>query len=126
LAADHVIVKGNKGGQTLVNKNSIGLQNTFELMQSLFANVSKGTGAVVISAAGGKEYALESGKWNNGVFTYCVRKALEEKAADANNDSEVTITELKDYVSKEVERLTQGRQKPTARKENLEVDWRVK
>ena len=95
-------------------------------MRELFADVSKGTGAVVISAAGGKEYALESKQWNNGVFTYCVRKALEENAADKNGDKEISISELKEYVSREVETLTQGKQKPTSRKENLEFDWKVK
>src|SRR5262249_15670050 len=50
----------------------IGIKTSFELMQELFANVSKGSGSVVISAAAGNSYALESDEWHNGVFTYAI------------------------------------------------------
>jgi WD40 repeat protein len=103
----------------------VGIKTSFELMQELFANVSKGSGAVVISAAAGNSYALESDEWRNGVFTFALLSGLKSKAADANRNGEVTVTELKDYVSKEVERLTQGAQKPTSRRENLEFDFRI-
>jgi WD40 repeat protein len=43
--------------------------NTFNLMQNMFADFSNDNGIVVISAAGGLEYAFESPRWNNGVFT---------------------------------------------------------
>ncbi len=109
--------------------SGLGLQNSFELMQELFANLSRGSGAVVISAASGVGYALESADWNNGVFTYCILNGLKNKdgkmPADANNDGQVSVSELKDYVSVEVERLTNGAQKPTSRRESLEFDWRV-
>ena len=45
----------------------VGIKTSFELMQELFTNVSKGSGAVVISAAAGNSYALESDEWRNGV-----------------------------------------------------------
>jgi WD40 repeat protein len=114
-----------KGSQLLVSDDNISLSNSFELMQDIFANLSKGNGSVVISAAGGQEYALESAQWNNGVFTYCVLQALLYNKADANNNKETTIGELKKYVSAEVVKLTGGRQKPTSRRENLLFDWRV-
>lgn len=103
----------------------LGIKTSFELMQELFSNVSKGSGAVVISAAAGNSYALESDEWRNGVFTFALLSGLKSKAADTNRNGEVTVTELKDYVSKEVERLTQGAQKPTSRRENLEFDFRI-
>lgn len=103
----------------------IGIKTSFELMQELFANVSKGSGAVVISAAAGNSYALESDEWRNGVFTFALLSGLRSKLADLNKNGEITVTELKDYVSKEVERLTQGAQKPTSRRENLEFDFRI-
>ncbi len=109
--------------------SGLGLQNSFELMQELFANLSRGSGAVVISAASGVGYALESADWKNGVFTYCILNGLKSNngklPADSNKDGQVTVSELKDYVSAEVERLTNGAQKPTSRRESLEFDWGV-
>jgi WD40 repeat protein len=126
--ADTVLSAGvtgttSKGAKVIVNKKSVGLENSFELMQELFSDMSKGNGAVVISAAGGKEYALESARWNNGVFTYSVLNGLKNNAADANKDGQVSVNELKNYVSTEVQKLTSGSQKPTSRRENLENDW---
>jgi len=118
-------VPNTKGTDLLLDSTSIGLQNSFELMQELFTNLSKGNGAVVISAAGGMEYAYEGPDWKNGVFTYSVRKGLEGKEADLNRDNTITVNELKDYLYRHVETLTDGRQKPTSRRENLENDWRL-
>ena len=110
----------------ITDKDSkLGLKNSFELMQELFANLSRGSGSVVISAAGGKEYAFEGNEWNNGVFTYCVLKGLKEKEADLDKNGTITVNELKNYVSEQVEKLTGGRQKPTSRSENLEFDFKV-
>lgn len=106
-------------------KPKIGIQNSFTLMQELFADLSRGNGAVVISAAGGLEYAFEDDRWSNGVFTYSVLRGLEDMEADENDDGEVTVSELKAFVSDEVQRLTKGRQKPTSRQENLEFDFVV-
>jgi hypothetical protein len=110
----------------IVNKNKVGLNGTYELMQNLFADLSNSSGTTVISAAGGLEYAFESAKWNNGVFTYCIRNGLEQLEADANGDKTISLQELSNYVSENVTRLTNGRQKPNARQENLEFDWAVK
>lgn len=100
------------------------VQSSFELMKELFTDVSRSNGTIVISAAGGKQSALEDAKWGNGVFTYCFKKGLIDGLADTNGDG-VTINELKNYVSISVEQLTNGRQKPTTRKENIEFDWKL-
>ncbi|WP_075589868.1 caspase family protein [Labilibacter marinus] len=106
-------------------QGQIGLQNSFELMQELFTNLNRGSGAVVISAAAGDSYALESDVWNNGVFTYSVLNGLKNKEADTNKDGEVTVSELREYVINNVQDLTNGKQKPTTRQENVEYDFRV-
>lgn len=103
----------------------ISITTSFELMQEVFANVSRGSGAVVISAAAGNSYALESDEWKNGVFSFALINGLHNRRADGNKDRVITVTELKDFVSKEVERLTRGEQRPTSRHENLEFDFRV-
>ena len=94
-------------------------------MKELFADFRSSTGAVVISAAGGAEFAFESAKWKNGVFTYSVLEGLKTGNADADKNSEITVSELRDYVFARVKELTNGLQNPTSRKENLEFDFRV-
>ena len=101
----------------------LGMKTSFELMQELFSNLSKGSGAVVISAAAGDSYALESDEWQNGIFTYSILAGLKSGKADQNGDGNITVTELKAFVGREVERLTAGEQKPTSRRENLEFDF---
>ena len=106
--------------------NRLSFTNSFNLMKELFTGSERGTGTVIISAAAGDSYALESDEWNNGIFTYSILKGLRNYNADANNDKKITVSELKNYIIKEVEIQTAGRQKPTCRKENLEYDFRVK
>lgn len=108
-----------------VGGTGIGLANTFELMKELFADLQKGSGAVVISSAGGKEFALESSKWSNGVFTYSLLNGLKSQNADLNKDQKVNVDELKKYVSSEVKKLTGGKQNPTTRSENIEFNFEV-
>jgi WD40 repeat protein len=113
--------RGNK------NLDGIGLQNSFELMQELFTNLSRGSGAVVISAAAGNGYAFENHEWKNGAFTFTLLNGLKNdfQAVDTNSDQEISVNEIKNYVITGVENLTSGSQKPTCRRENLENDWRI-
>ncbi len=116
-------------GVIKLNTGKEATSSSFQVMQNLFADLSNSNGAVVISAAGGMEYALESAQWNNGVFTYCVRKGIEEKMADTeggNNDTKVTVQELQQYVSKKVSELTRGKQQPTSRRENVDFEWALR
>jgi hypothetical protein len=93
--------------------------------EDLFADLRRGTGAVVISSASGNEYALEGERWNNGVFTYAVLSGLKEGRADANKDGVITVGELQAYVIDEVRKLTAGGQNPTVRQENLDFDFQI-
>ncbi|MCX6282249.1 MAG: caspase family protein [Bacteroidetes bacterium] len=105
--------------------NPAAVQTSFELMQDLFASINQGSGAVIISAAAGNSYALESQKWNNGVFTYAIINGLKNREADLNKDGSITVSELRNYVIDQVQTLTEGRQKPTCRQENVEFDWKI-
>jgi hypothetical protein len=95
---------------------NLGLKNSFELMQSLFVNVGKSTGATIISAAAGNQFALERGDLKNGVFTFSLLEAFEKFKT-------LKISELKKMVGERVEQLTNGMQKPTSRNEVIAVDW---
>jgi WD40 repeat protein len=98
--------------------------NSFEMMQELFTDLRRGTGATVISSSSGKYFSFEDKQYQNGVYTYALKLGLEGNA-DENKDEVITVTELKEYLYKKVEALTNGKQKPTARQENLEYDFRV-
>jgi WD40 repeat protein/uncharacterized caspase-like protein len=96
------------------------------VLGDLFADLRRGTGAVVIAAAGSAEFALEGARWNNGVFTATTIEALRTDAADGNHDGVTRASELQHYVSDTVRRLTGGRQSPLFRHENLETDFPVR
>jgi uncharacterized caspase-like protein len=94
-------------------------------MQQIFSDLTKGSGAMVISSASGVEFAFESDEWKNGVFTFSLLEGLKTKKADLNKDSSITVSELRDYVMNRVTELTQGKQHPTSRKENLAFDFPI-
>ncbi|HQV54240.1 MAG TPA: caspase family protein [Chitinophagaceae bacterium] len=108
--------KGIDLGNDTIQTQQLGLKNSFELMQSLFVNVGKSTGATIISAAAGNQFALERGDLKNGVFTYSILEAMEKNPT-------MKISELKKIVGERVEQLTNGMQKPTSRNETIAVDW---
>jgi len=99
-------------------------EESFNLMQTLFFDIDRGNGAYVISAAGGSEFAYEDEKWENGVFTYSFLSALNDLGYDTwRGEQGIPISELKDYVYNKVKELTNNKQRPTSRAENLEWDW---
>ncbi len=128
-AKGEINIKETRGFKPKVTQK-VDEANTFTLMQNMFADFSNDNGIVVISAAGGLEFALESARWNNGVFTYSVLKGLEGEADKelngGNNDKKISVQELMRYVSAMVPELTKGKQQPTSRRENLEFDWILK
>jgi len=91
----------------------------------MFTDLRKGSGAMVISSASGKEFAFESAEWQNGVFTYSFLEGLKSGNADMSKDQTISVSEVRDYVGKRVNELTNGKQTPTSRTENLENDFRV-
>ncbi|MFN5182282.1 MAG: caspase family protein [Bacteroidota bacterium] len=99
--------------------------NSFELAKSVFVDFRANNGAWVISSAGATEYAMEGGKWNNGVFTYSLLTGLASKRADLNGDKKIMLSELKDFLIREVQQITNGKQKPNVRNENLSNDIRI-
>lgn len=118
ISADHGIV-GNlssKGVFVEAEEADRSYVSAFQLMQEVFADVQKGNGATIISAAGGDQYALEGGQLDNGFFTHAFLQYIK-------NEKEVTISGLKEYVNREVPRLSHGLQQPTSRGSNYSLDW---
>jgi uncharacterized caspase-like protein len=98
---------------------------TTSLLSDLFADLRRGSGSVVIGASGAAEFALESADWSNGVFTFSLLEALRDRAGDADHDGKVEVSEILGHVTRRVVELTGGRQTPTARRENLELDFAI-
>lgn len=123
----------SKTRNVLENKSNLGMQNSFTLMKEMFNDLRKGSGTTVISSAGGGEYAYEGQmmkngkieKIKNGVFTYSVLDALQNKKADIDKNGKITISELKNYVFDRVSKLTIGHQNPTFRKEVPDLDFEI-
>lgn len=112
-------------GQGVRKKEGEGLENTSELIKELFSDLRRGTGSTVISSAGGAEYAMESSTWKNGLFTYCLLYGLNSQKADLNGDGKIMLSEVQYYVRNEVSKLSQGKQQPTSRLENLSLDYPI-
>ncbi|MBI4701851.1 MAG: caspase family protein [Deltaproteobacteria bacterium] len=98
--------------------------SSYGMLTEIFADLRRGSGAMVISSATGSEYAQEDDRWHNGTFTYAVLEGLEG-AADADRDGAVRVSELREFVMMRVQELTGGAQHPTSRRENLEDDFAV-
>jgi len=110
---------------TTTIRETQGLQKTNEAVKEMFNDLRRGTGATVISSAGGAEYAMESDEWKNGLFTYCLLEGITTKNADADKNGEIMLSELQNYISVKVAELSKGRQMPTSRFENLNLDYRI-
>jgi WD40 repeat protein len=96
-----------------------------KMARLLFADIRKGTGATVISSAGGVEFAMEGADWKNGLFTYCLLNGLTNKTADLNKDGVIMLSELQTYLIENVGKLSHGRQIPTTRVQNIRQDYPV-
>ncbi|MGZ4090729.1 MAG: caspase family protein, partial [Bacteroidia bacterium] len=96
-----------------------------EMSKTVFSDLRQNSGATIISSAGGTEAAFEGEKWNNGLFTHCLLKGLKNLKADQNNDQKIMLSELQKYVSEEVYKLSEGKQMPTYRMENMVLDYEL-
>lgn len=121
---DKDVAMRSKSGDYVV-KPKIGLKNSFAYMQTLFTDISKGTGATVISAAGGMEFALESNDWQNSVFAYAILQAVDRGNADTDKNKMINISELQRYVKYSVHKMTNGKQVPTTRQVNRFGDFYI-
>lgn len=119
------IVFRSVGESEYISRDSkkFGLKNISNLLQDMFVDLRRGSGAVVITSSGGLEFSWEGGGFKNGLFTYCLLEGLKTGSADFNKDGDITVSEIQKYVSEKVEKLTNGAQVPTFRRENLDFDF---
>lgn len=91
----------------------------------IYNDLSRRSGAIVLSSSLGRELSWELDELQNGVFTEELLLALTSQAADQNSDGSVSIDELRDHISREVPKRTQEKQHPTIDRDNLEIDFRL-
>ena len=82
------------------------------------------TGVIVFASSTGKQLSKEDEKWGNGAFTRALIEGIEGQA-DITKDWYVSIAELEVWISKEVNKLTEGRQKPVTAKPKAVEDLKV-
>jgi WD40 repeat protein len=85
----------------------------------IYTDVSRRTGAIVLSSSRGGEYSYESQELENGYFTTELLAALTSNAADKNHDRVVSTSELRAYVTAAVSARSNQRQNPTVDRDNL-------
>lgn len=120
-------------GETRIREKGM-RYNSFATMKDLFVDLRRKSGTIIISAASGAEAAIEGGQIANGVFTYTVLEGMgagkeSTLLADENENGQLMISELQNYVLSRVPELTKGKQRPTSRVEYLYNDfvlWDVK
>lgn len=123
ISDSHITSRGFKALKS--KENSIDLKTSFELMKELFADLRRNNGSIIISSASGTELAYETATIKNGVFTFAVIEGLQKFNADFDRNKTITAGELRNYVVKRVSDLTNGRQNPTSRNENIDYDFTV-
>lgn len=117
-------VKFRGDGKTL--KISDEVKSVNNAIQSLFMDFSKGNGASVLVSSSGMEVAIEDNKISNGLFTYSLKQGLGNNLADTDKDGTILMSELSEFVSKNVVKLSNGIQTPGMRVENKYTDLRLK
>lgn len=101
-----------------------GISEELSVMLESFTDLERGTGSSVIAAATGGKEAQER---EHGFFTQAILQALGPKRAqaDTNKDGVINVSELRNYVIREVERLSGGTQRPMVRRENDLVNFPI-
>ena len=100
---------GAAGGRTLMPS---GTQYRTVNQDNLLARLrDTGKGRVILTASQGSEVSQEKDELGHGVFTYYLLRGLDGEA-DRNGDRTITISELYEYVSKEVPKETKNTQHP--------------
>ncbi len=97
--------------------------NARPLFEDLFADLRRGTGAVVLAASRGWGFAQEDRRWGgHGAFTHCLLQGLQQ---GVGKPGRLRVSELRGYVLQQVQRCTNGAQVPTVRADNIEYDFPV-
>ncbi|MEM7406288.1 MAG: caspase family protein [Pseudomonadota bacterium] len=118
-------VTGTRGIGVVKAKPVRDLEGSFQVLRDQFVSLREQGGVNVVAAAGGLEYALESDRFSNGVFTFALMEALQGQQADADGSGTTSLSELRTWVIARVKALTRGGQRPASRAENIYLDFDI-
>lgn len=113
--------KDGRGIDVIEIEETTGEKQINFLIESLFSNLNSGTGAFVISASAGSEYAFET-EQTGGVFTYSFLESFKTHFYSYTPDPFITTLQQETY--QKVIELTKGAQRPTTRAENTRNVWK--
>lgn len=94
-------------------------QRDRQVISGLFADLRRGSGATIIGASGGAEFALEAEELGNGVFTHLALRCVRDKEGDRDGDGRIDVRELRSFVETMASEMTGGMQNPSSRRFNL-------
>jgi hypothetical protein len=97
----------------------------FDKDRYIYNDLVRRSGAIVFSSSKGGELSYEDPKFENGLFTESLIKAIEGGEADSNKDGQISTKELRDYVHKNVSKLTDGAQNPTIDRDNIFIKFKL-
>jgi len=107
---------GAAGGRTIELPPKFRGGRGITVSEAFLTRMFQGEGRVILSASGPNELSQENPNLGRGVFTYYLLKALRGEA-DSNQDGFVSVPEAYAYVSREVPRATDQKQRPVLKGE---------
>ena len=87
----------------------------------IYNDLSRRSGAIVISSSRGSEFSYELEEIANGVFTEEILLALTSDVADRDHDGLVSTDELRTHLGNVVPKRTDDQQNPTVDRDNLDA-----
>lgn len=94
----------------------------FDRERFIYYDLLRRSGAIVFSSSTGAEISYEQEELQNGVFTEELLRALTSPAADANGDQQLSMAELRGFVTRAVAERTGGLQHPVVDRDNPEAN----
>jgi WD40 repeat protein/uncharacterized caspase-like protein len=94
----------------------------------IWNDLTRRSGAIVLSSCRADESSLESDKWKQGVFTSVILDAFAKKDADSDKNGILSVDELRLYVTRQVpEKIKmidpKAQQHPVVDRDNIYADF---
>jgi len=107
--------------------------NVYEKMRTVFSDLRQSNGSIIISLSALSSFGLVplNSNLKNSNYGIALKKAFDNEIgicgfkADTDGNHQINIAELQSFIEKEVYKLSNRKQIPTTRQENIEIDFPV-